>query len=388
MPTQLVVGWLTMFVVGTDLFVVSPMLDLIARDYHISPAAAGSCVTIFSLVYAASAPLFGHLADRLGRRRVLSCALAGFAAANLLTASAASFPLLLAARLMAGTAAAAVSPAVYALVSSAAPPQRRATALAIAVSGLLVSLVLGAPLGALAAGAIGWAPVFVALAFLSLLLVWPNSRIWPRHNGDAALARRPHHPLAATALAWRLVPMVLWSAGLYGMYTYLGSGLAALGLSSAEIAGAISLYGCGAIAGILFGGRMADRFGARATAAAGLFGLALCLIALRLALAGGMLLAVVLTVTSAVAQLFFPAQQAGLARDFPARRASALAWNNSALFIGIMLGSALGGRAVAIAGFPADLTICAGLALLGSIVSGVVVPGAARPRTDSAKSVV
>ncbi|HJU19634.1 MAG TPA: MFS transporter [Stellaceae bacterium] len=373
---QLTVGWVTMFVVGIDLFVVSPLLPLIAHDDRISAAAAGSCVTIFALTYVAGAPLCGHLADRLGRRRVLTGALVAFAAANLLTACAETFSALLAARLLAGAAAAGVSPSVYALISSHAPPQQRATALAVTVSGLLLSLALGAPLGALVGGAVGWAPVFAALAASSLLLAWPNRRLWPRDEAGPS-ADRAVAPLAMAVLARRLVPMVLWSAGLYGMYTYLGSGLAAIGLSAAEIAGAISLYGCGAIAGILFGGRVTDRFGAKAGAAIGLTGLALGLLALRLALAGGLAATCALIATSAVAQLFFPAQQAGLARDFPARRASVLAWNNSALFLGIMLGSALGGRAVAIAGFPADLTVCAGVALLGSVVNALVVPGSA-----------
>jgi predicted MFS family arabinose efflux permease len=38
---RLAVGWLTMFVVGTDLFVISPLLPLIAADYQISPGLAG-----------------------------------------------------------------------------------------------------------------------------------------------------------------------------------------------------------------------------------------------------------------------------------------------------------------------------------------------------------
>src|SRR5580704_11971755 len=79
---SLTVGWLTMFVVGTDLFVVSPLLPMIAADYRVSPAVAGLCVTVFSLTYMVSAPLFGHLADRIGRRRMLVCSLAAFAAAN------------------------------------------------------------------------------------------------------------------------------------------------------------------------------------------------------------------------------------------------------------------------------------------------------------------
>ena len=371
--TLLTVAWLTMFVVGTDLYAVSPMLPLIAGTYHVSPAVAGSCVTVFSLSYAVAAPLFGHLADRLGRRRVLVGALSAFAAANLLTASAANFLLLLATRLLAGAAAAGISPSLYALVSGATPPHRQATCLAVVVSGLLLSLALGAPLAALLAAALGWTPVFLALAICVLLLIWPNDRIWLRHACGRA-TRPALRPVAAAALARRLVPTVLWSAALYGMYTYLGSGLAAIGLSPLQIAGMIACYGCGAGAGILFGGRLADRFGLKSTAMAGPYGLALCLITLRLALEDAMFVAVVLMLTAAAAQLFFPAQQAGLARDFPAHRASVLAWNNSALFLGIILGSALGGRAVATAGFTADLTVCAVLALGGCIANSLFVP--------------
>src|SRR2546428_14015515 len=89
--TKLAVGWFTMFVVGTDLFSVSPMLPLIALDYQISPASAGLSVTVFGLAYVVSAPFLGHAADRIGRRRALTCCLLGFSAANLLTAAAANF---------------------------------------------------------------------------------------------------------------------------------------------------------------------------------------------------------------------------------------------------------------------------------------------------------
>src|SRR5207253_5499826 len=138
----------------------------------------GLCVSVFALAYMVSAPLFGHLADRVGRRQVLVCCLVVFAAANLWTAAATSLLWLLAARLVAGAAAAGVSPAVYALVGSAAPPDRRATWMALVVSGLLVSLALGASIGAWAGDLFGWMPVFAALAALSLCLVWPNSRFW------------------------------------------------------------------------------------------------------------------------------------------------------------------------------------------------------------------
>jgi predicted MFS family arabinose efflux permease len=81
-----------------------------------------------------------------------------------------------------------------------------------------------------------------------------------------------------------------------------------------------------------------------------------------------------LALTSGVAQLFFPAQQAGLANDFPSRRATMLAWNNSALFLGIGLGSLVGGQAVGFGGFEANLLTSAGIALAGCMITGIVVP--------------
>ncbi len=377
-PASLMVGWLTMFVVGTDLFVVSPLLPMIAADYSVSPAVAGLSVTVFALTYMVSAPLFGHVADRIGRRRMLVCCLAAFAVANLLTAAAASVIWLLAARVASGVAAAGVTPSVYALVGSAAPPERRATWMALVVSGLLLSLALGAPIGAWAGASIGWGTVFAVLAGLSLCLVCPNFAVWSRDHGAFAGGGAPFHALPAVPVARRLMPMVVWSTALYGMYTYLGAGLAAAGFSTEQIARAILFYGCGALAGILIGGRLADRLGAKLTATASFLGLSACFLVLALAVHAGVLVDITLGLTSAVAQLFFPAQQAGLANDFPTRRATMMAWNNSALFFGITLGSLVGGQAVALAGFEANLVISAGIALSGCIITGMVVLAPAR----------
>lgn len=331
-------------------------------------------MTIFSVTYMVSAPLFGHLSDRIGRRRVLLGSLLAFAVANLLTASAANFPSLLAVRLFAGAAAAGVSPSIYALAGSAAPPNRRASWLALVVSGLLVSLALGASTGMLVGAFFGWPPVFVALAAFSLMLVWLNQQVWPGERDAAITAGSADRPLAGTDLLRRLMPTVLWSTGLYGVYTYLGAGLLAAGFSTERAAHAILVYGCGAIAGVLIGGRAADRLGVKFTVGTSLAGLCACWLLLRLALDTGTLVEPALGVSSAVAQLFFPAQQAGLANDFPSRRGAALAWNNSALFCGISLGSLVGGGAVALGSFAATLTVSAGIALLGCLVNVIVVP--------------
>jgi predicted MFS family arabinose efflux permease len=365
---RLAIAWLTMFVVGSDLFLVSPLLPLISADYAVQPAAAGLSVTVFAVAYVLSAPPLGHVADRVGRGRVLTWSLCAFGAANLLTAIAGNFTWLLAARIFAGAAAAGVSPSIYALAGSSAPPDRRATRLAIVVSGLLMSLSFGAPIGLLIGASLGWSIVFAALATLSLLLAWANKRVW-HDPPDAKSCATAAHGLTATVLAARLAPTVLWSAALYAVYTYIGEGLSASGYTTEQIAEAITFYGCGAIAGTLIGGRVADRLGANMTISIGLAGLSLCLLLLLVALHLGVIVNCAFGLASLSAQLFFPAQQVRLANQFPNSRASILAWNNSALFLGISLGSLIGGQAVAFGGFQTDLIIAAAIAMLGWVTN-------------------
>lgn len=365
---ELVIGWLTMFVIGSDLFVISPLLPLIAADYEISPALAGLSVTVFSSTYMLSAPILGHIADRNGRTRVMTYCLFAFAVSNIFTMAAGNLVVLLAARFFAGAAAAGVSPSIYALVAGSAPSGQRATWLSIVVSGLLISLSFGAPVGALIGAWSSWRIVFGGLSTLSLLLVWANNSIW-RDRQAAAPTTAGSGRLSISAVIPQLAPTVVWSTAVYAMYTYLGGGLTSFGYSTKEIAGAIVFYGSGAIAGVLIGGRMTDRLGAGLTKAVGLSGLCCCFLLLRFSLDAGVLVDCAFGALSLMAQLFFPAQQFALAQEFPAKRASILAWNNSALFLGISLGSLVGGQAIAMAGFDANLMISAAIALLGWIIN-------------------
>jgi predicted MFS family arabinose efflux permease len=353
-----------MFTIGSDLFAVSPLLPLIAADYDVPVGSAGLSVTVFALTYALSAPALGHIADRFGRRPVLTYCLCAFGLANLLTAVAANFTWLLVARFIAGAAAAGVSPSIYSLTGGSAPPQQRATRTAIVVSGLLMSLSFGTPVGLLTAASVDWPVVFGALGALSLLLAKLNSRVWRDAVASGNVAGQPEH-LMRLAVAARLAPTVLWSTALYAMYTYLGEGLGALGYSADRVAQVILFYGSGAIIGTLVGGRSADRLGAATTSAIALAGLGACLVLLMVALRLGLLVGWAFGVLSFSAQLFFPAQQLRLANHFATRRTTILAWNNSALFLGISLGSLIGGQAVALGGFDIDLMIAAAIALVG-----------------------
>jgi len=359
---RLACGWLTLFVVGTDLFIVSPLLPSIAVTFGLSDATAGLSVTVFSLTYLVSAPLLGRFADRIGRRHSLLACLFGFGLANVFTAVAPGFSWLLVARVIAGATAAGISPIIYAGVGEAAPADRRATWMSIAVSGLLLAISVGAPAGAMIANRWDWRAPFLAIAVLSLALIVANRVVWPADPRRGGKSMAPTSTGNYKEMAIYLLPTVLWATPIYSVYTYLGSWLTSAGLTSSEIARAISFYGAGALGGTLLGGQLADRLGTHKTMLISLAGLAVGLAFLAAGVDTGWPADITLFFLSVFAQFFFPAQQASLGSRFPQCRIFILALNNSALFLGISLGSLIGGQAMVWSGFAGNAALATAIA--------------------------
>ncbi len=79
------------FAIGTETFMITGVLPVISAELRISPAAAGSLVTIFALAYAFGSPLLAIATAGVERRRLLLTAMGAFAAANFLAALAPNF---------------------------------------------------------------------------------------------------------------------------------------------------------------------------------------------------------------------------------------------------------------------------------------------------------
>src|SRR5579859_1645649 len=122
---------LGMFALGTDAFVVAGVLPVIARETGVTEGLAGQLVTVFSLTYGLGAPFLAALSGRWSRNRVLVTVLGLFGLANLASALAPTFPLLMATRILAGCCAATYAPLAYTTGVALAPPARRGQALAM-----------------------------------------------------------------------------------------------------------------------------------------------------------------------------------------------------------------------------------------------------------------
>jgi MFS transporter, AAHS family, 4-hydroxybenzoate transporter len=155
---------------GYDLFIVSFVAPLIAKDLHLNLSSIG---TVFAAGLAGSmlgGLILGHIADRAGRRPTVLVSLAMAGVATLLCSQASSLGAFAALRLLTGLALGGLLAAIVPLVAEHFPRQQRNAAVTI--------MFIGYPLGAVVGGAItalliahGWRNLFLGAGSVTLLLV-------------------------------------------------------------------------------------------------------------------------------------------------------------------------------------------------------------------------
>ncbi|ASK62633.1 MFS transporter [Virgibacillus phasianinus] len=365
---QLLTGWITLFIIGTDLFVVSPLLPSIAEQYQITPSKAGWMVTAFSLMYALGAPWFGAFSDKWGRRKMITYGLIGFMIANVITGLAPTFSVLLGSRILAGLAASMVTSSVFAVTGDSAPSGKGGRWLAIVTSGFLTALWTGAPIGTVSAQIFGWQYIFYTLAIAAIALAILNVRVWPSQKSD--LQKKPAVPKMGELgrILLDVAVTMFWAGAVYGLYTFLGTGLKSVNdFSSDLVAASLIVYGIGAIAGSLSGGRLADLWNIQAVSLFSLIALAVALALIGVLFSTWLWIWPLLAVWSFAGYVSFSSYQARLAQKYPDRLGTAMAWNQTAMYAGITLGSVFGGWIIKIWSFQALPLLCGAFALLGAL---------------------
>ena len=76
-----VLSFAVMLLVGTDTFLVAPLLPALSARFDVPPARAGWMVSAYAIGYCLTALVAGPTSDRLDRRRVLITGMAAFSAA-------------------------------------------------------------------------------------------------------------------------------------------------------------------------------------------------------------------------------------------------------------------------------------------------------------------
>lgn len=150
---------------------------LIQDQLHLSATQLGILGSAFYYAYVPAQPLVGWLGERYGAHRLLAAGVAIWSVATLLTGFVGAFISLLLLRLMLGLGESAGFPCVSKLVAVAVPTNRIGMANGVIAFAYLVGPAFGTTLGGTLMSYVGWRPVFVLFGALSLLWLWPWSRV-------------------------------------------------------------------------------------------------------------------------------------------------------------------------------------------------------------------
>ncbi|MGW8379867.1 Cmx/CmrA family chloramphenicol efflux MFS transporter [Streptomyces sp. ODS28] len=261
MPLAVFVLGLTIFSLGTTEFMIAGLLPELAGAFGVPLPAAGGLISLFALGVTVGAPVLALLSSRLPKKATLVALLAVFVAGEVLAASAGSFGVLMAARVVTALAHGAFFGIGAVVAAGLVPPGKKGRALSVMFGGLTIATLAGAPLGAFLGQHLGWRAPFWAVAVFGALGLLGVVFLVPRQEREeAAGVRRELAAFRRPALWWALATTALSQAGLYAVYTYLAPLLThATGFAASAVPPLLALFGAGTVLGSVLGGRLADR---------------------------------------------------------------------------------------------------------------------------------
>ncbi len=178
--------------VGIDRFMISTMFPVIARDLKLSYSDIGTITGALAIAWGLSALYTGNLADRIGRRRVLTGALVLFSLLIGASGLAVGLGSLVLVRVVMGAADGAYTPASIAATMAASPPRRHGLNIGLQQMMLpLCGLGFGPLIVVHLLHVIDWRLIFSIFALPGLLMGWAIWRNVPdlKQVGQVPVAR-------------------------------------------------------------------------------------------------------------------------------------------------------------------------------------------------------
>ena len=373
------------FAIGTTEFASMGVLPNIADALHVSIPTAGYAITAYALGVVVGAPTFAVLGARLPRKGFLLVLITALTAANLASAVAPNFAMLVVARFLSGVPHGAYFGIGAVVAARLVPPERRARAVASTMMGLTVANVVGVPLTTWLGQAFGWRSVYLVVVGVGLLTLLAVEFFVPRvaPHQDAS----PRQELSTLARGQVWLTLILASVGFGGMfavYSYVTPTLIHVsGFRESAVPLAIAGFGVGMTLGTYAGGRLADWSVVRTLAICPTLVIAVLLMFTMTAHAA-VPAALTLFLLGATTSMCIPALMARLMDVAGDGKALAATLSHSALNVGNALGAWLGGVVIAAGfGYTAPAVVGAALAAVGLGVLGVSVLTERRATTVS-----
>lgn len=146
-----------------------PALPVLTKEFGVPVATAALISLCYYLTATVCGPVFGNIADQIGRKRIAMIGMIIFAISEFMAAFATNYPFFLLARLCQGIGVAAVLPAGLSYASYLFPPNKRGIAVGVYTAVGTFASAMGGFLGGILIAKFGWQSLYIISGVLAVL---------------------------------------------------------------------------------------------------------------------------------------------------------------------------------------------------------------------------
>ncbi|WP_219509090.1 MFS transporter [Nonomuraea ceibae] len=254
------------FAMVTSEFAVAGLMPQLAEGLGTGIERIGYLVTIFAVAMAVGGPILTMALLRVPPKTALLVVIAVFLAGNVLAALAASYPVMVVARVVSGVASQAFFGIAVSMCARVVDERMRGRAVGVAMSGLMLGTLLGLPLATFVGGRLGWQAAFWTISALTVIAAIltvayvrdparPDAAAAPPASlrDELAVLRRPQFLLA-------IVSSTLIIGATFSAFSFFTPVLTRVtGFGEGTVPLLLLAYGAATLIGNAVVGRLADR---------------------------------------------------------------------------------------------------------------------------------